>query len=136
MSKNDSRIEVYTDGECPLCKWMRAKVEPFDRDHRIEWLNFRDPEILERAAPRTLAEMNEEMHVRDAVGRWTSGFGAWAEVLRVLPRWRVLAPLMTKWPLTRLGALFYAWLAKRRYTLFGIPPPCDESGVCSLHTRK
>jgi predicted DCC family thiol-disulfide oxidoreductase YuxK len=136
MSKTDSRIEVYTDGECPLCKWMRARVEPFDRDHRLEWLDFRDPEILERAAPRTFAEMNEEMHVRDAKGRWTGGYAAWAEVLRVLPFWRLLAPLMMIWPLTRLGPVFYSWLARRRYTLFGVPPPCDADGVCSLHAPK
>jgi predicted DCC family thiol-disulfide oxidoreductase YuxK len=115
---------------------MRAKVEPFDRHHRIEWLNFRDPEILKRAAPHTLEEMNEEMYVRDAEGRWSVGFAAWAEVLRVLPALRWLSPLMKIWPLSRLGKLFYAWLAKRRYTLFGVPPPCDASGVCSLHARK
>ena len=82
MSKSDARIEVYTDGECPLCQWMRAKVEPFDRDGRIEWLNFRDPEVLERAAPYTFEQLNEEMHVHDAQGRWTGGYLAWAEVLR------------------------------------------------------
>ena len=37
-----ARIEVYTDGECPLCQWMRSKVEPFDREHRIDWMNYRD----------------------------------------------------------------------------------------------
>lgn len=136
MSKTEARIEVYTDGECPLCKWMRAKVEPFDRDGRIEWLNFRDPEVLKRAAPYTFEQMNEEMHVRDSQGRWTGGYLAWAEVLRVLPGWRLLAPVMTLWPLTRLGPLFYTWLARRRYTLFGVPPPCDANGVCSLHARE
>ena len=29
--------------------------------------------------------------------------------------------------------LLYHWLAARRYTLFGVPPPCDASGVCQLH---
>ncbi|MBV9957117.1 MAG: DUF393 domain-containing protein [Acidobacteria bacterium] len=136
MSATEKRLEVYTDGECPLCQWMRAKVEPFDRRHRLEWLNFRDPEVLERAAPRTFAEMNEEMHVRDAEGRWSGGYAAWVEVLRVLPGWRVLTPLMSLWPMTRLGPLFYGWLARRRYTLFGVPPPCDADGVCSLHKPK
>jgi predicted DCC family thiol-disulfide oxidoreductase YuxK len=131
-----ARIEVYTDGECPLCKWMRARVEPFDRRHRIEWLNYRDPEVLERAAPHTFQEMNEEMHVRRADGRWAKGYAGWVEVLRVLPGWRWFAPVMSLWPLTRLGPVLYGWLARRRYRLFGIPPPCDESGVCSLHAPK
>jgi len=135
-SKSTERIEVYTDGECPLCKWMRARVEPFDRDGRIEWLNFRDPEVQKRAAPHTLAELNEEMHVRDAKGVWSSGYAGWIEVLRVLRGWRVLAPIMSLWPLNRLGPVFYRWLARRRYTLFGVPPPCDADGVCSLHAPK
>jgi predicted DCC family thiol-disulfide oxidoreductase YuxK len=47
---NSSKLEVYTDGQCSLCRWMRARVEPLDRDQRIEWLDYNDPEILKRAA--------------------------------------------------------------------------------------
>ena len=70
---NRTRIEVYTDGECPLCQWMRAKVEPFDRQHRIDWMNYRDPEVLSRAAPHTFQELNEEMHARTPDGRCRIG---------------------------------------------------------------
>ena len=51
------RIEVYTDGQCPLCRWTRQRVEPFDRNGRIEWLDYNDPEMLSRAAPHTFHEM-------------------------------------------------------------------------------
>lgn len=129
-----SRLEVYTDFECPLCQWMRSRVEPFDRDKRIDWMNYRDPEVLERA-PYSFEEMNEEMHARRADGRWSSGYDAWVEVTRVLPRWRLLPPILSHWPFTSLGPVLYRWLASRRYKLFGVPPPCDESGVCSLHKR-
>jgi predicted DCC family thiol-disulfide oxidoreductase YuxK len=112
---------------------MRARVEPLDRDHRIEWLDYNDPEILKRAAPHTCEEMAEEMHVRTAGGRWSKGYFAWIEVIRVLPRWGWLTSVMSVWPPTKLGPIFYRWLAKRRYTLFGVPPPCDASGVCHLH---
>lgn len=128
-----AHIEVYTDGECPLCKWMRARVEPFDREHRIEWLNFRDPEILNRAAPYSFEELNEEMHARTLDGRWSAGYHAWLEVLRVLKGWRWLVPLLSIWPFTRVGPVLYRWLANRRYSLFGVPPPCDPHGVCALH---
>jgi predicted DCC family thiol-disulfide oxidoreductase YuxK len=135
-STQSDRIEVYTDGECPLCQWMRSKVEPFDRDGRIDWLNYRDPQVLERAAPHTFAEMNEEMHARNSKGQWSRGYGAWVEVLRVLRGWRWIAPVLAIWPFTALGPVVYKWLARRRYALFGVPPPCDESGVCSLHSPK
>ncbi len=132
----NARIEVYTDGQCPLCRWVRARVEPFDRDGRIEWHDFNEPEALARAAPHTFAEMAAEMHVRRPDGSWSKGYFSWLDVLRVLPRWRWLASVLALWPFTSLGPVFYRWLASRRYTLFGIPPPCDASGVCALHQPK
>ena len=131
--KHADKIEVYTDGQCNLCRWMRARVEPLDRDGRIEWLDYNDPEVLQRAAPRTREEMAAEMHTHTGNGCWSKGYFAWIQVIRVLPRWKWLAPLMSVWPFTKLGPIFYGWLAARRYTLFGVPPPCDASGACQLH---
>ena len=133
LARRAGRIEVYTDGRCPLCRWMRARVEPHDREARIEWLDYNEPENQLRAAPHTLPELAEEMHVRRPEGTWSKGFEGWLDVLRVLPRWRWLAGVLALWPFRALGPLFYRWLARRRYSLFGIPPPCDAEGVCSLH---
>jgi predicted DCC family thiol-disulfide oxidoreductase YuxK len=126
-------IDVLTDGDCPLCRWMRARVEPFDVRKRLHWLNFREPEVLAMAAPLTFDELNNEMYAHLPDGKWVRGFDAWIAVLSVLPRLRWLSKLLSLWPLTRLGPLFYRWVAKRRFTLFGIPPPCSPDGVCSLH---
>ena len=112
---------------------MRARVEPLDRKGRLEWLDYNDPKILRRAIPHTRAEMAEEMYVRAPNGLWSKGYAAWIEVIRVLPRWKWLTPIMSVWPFNKLGPIFYLWLASRRYTLFGVPPPCDVSGVCRLH---
>ena len=134
MSKTD-KLEVYTDGQCPLCKWLREKVDPYDRHRRIEWLNYRDPKI-QTSTPYTFEQLDTEMHTRRvADGKWAAGFGAWIEVLRVLPRWRWLAGVLSIWPFTSLGPVFYRALAKRRYQIFGVPPPCDPNGVCTLHSQ-
>ena len=69
------KIEVYTDGQCNLCRWMRARVEPLDCNQRIEWLDYNDPEILRRAAPRTREEMTNEMHTQ-VNGSWSKGYFA------------------------------------------------------------
>lgn len=130
---SEDKIEVFTDGRCNLCRWMRARVEPLDRDHRIEWLNYNDPLVLKRAAPHSRQEMAEEMHAHSPNGRWSKGYFAWIEVIRVLPRWKWLVPILAVWPFTKIGPAFYRWLARRRYTLFGVPPPCDADGVCQLH---
>ncbi len=131
------QLEVYTDGRCPLCQWLRARVEPFDVERRLEWIDYHDTVALARAQPYTSAELAAEMHVRDARdGVWRKGYWAWLAVLGVLPRWRWLVPVLRLWPLRALGPHVYHFVASHRYTLFGIPPPCDESGVCQLHTQK
>lgn len=128
-----AQLEVYTDGQCPLCRWMRAKVEPRDSFKRIKWLDYRDPEVQSRT-PFTFEQLDAEMHAQKIEdGRWSAGYLAWLDVMRQLPRWRFVAPLLSFWPFTSLGRLFYRWLAKRRYQLFGVPPPCDPNGLCSLH---
>ena len=108
---------------------MPRSLLQLDRQRRIEWLDYNDPQILQRAAPRTREEMANEMHTRTTAGSWSKGYFAWIEVIRVLPRWKWLAPIMALWPFRKLGPIFYGWLAARRYTLFGVPPPCDASGV-------
>ena len=121
------------DGRCNLCRWARSHVEPYDRERHIVWLDYNQPEAQRRAAPHTLAELAEEMHVRRSDGVWTKGYYGWLDVLAVLPRWRLLSRLLALRPFTRLGPVFYRWLARRRYSLFGVPPPCDPEGACSLH---
>lgn len=134
--KETARLEVYTDGQCPLCRWMRSKVEPRDRFHRIAWMDYRDPGIRGRT-PYSFEELDAEMHARRiADGGWSAGFEAWLDVMRVLPRWCFVAPLLSLRPFTFLGRHFYRWLATRRYKLFGIPPPCDEGGLCALHKEQ
>ena len=128
-------LEVYTDGKCPLCQWVRAKVEPLDSLRQLRWFDYNDPSVEGRAAPELLSAMADEMHVRRLRdGRWFRGFEAWIEVLQALPGvWRLLSKTLGLWPFRRIGPALYRWIAHRRYKLFGVPPPCDSRAVCSLH---
>ncbi len=130
------QIEVYTDGACPLCRWSRERVEPLDTKGRIVWLDLRTPEAQERALPHTPEQLADEMHVRRADGAWFKGYAGWLEVLGVLPRTTLLARLLKRWPFRAAGPVLYRWLARRRFSLFGVPPPCDAGGTCAIHTRK
>jgi predicted DCC family thiol-disulfide oxidoreductase YuxK len=127
------RLEVYMDGLCPLCRWLREKVERRDRFNRIRWMDYRDPAV-QSSTPYTFKEFDEAMRTRRITdGHWSAGYEGWLEVMRILPRWHFIVPVLSVWPFTAMGKLFYRWLAKRRYKLFGIPPPCGPEGVCSLH---
>ena len=131
-----AKLEVYTDGKCPLCQWSRRQIEPLDVNRRLEWLDYHDPDALRRAAPHARKQLADEMHVHLPDGTWARGYGAWVEVIGVLPRWRWLKGLLSRWPFTALGPFLYRQLAKRRYQIFGVPPPCDDAGVCSIHAKK
>lgn len=134
--KATTRLEVYTDGQCPLCRWVRERVEPLDRERHLEWLDYNEPEILARAAPRTFEELRAEMHVRRKVdGAWLRGFDAWREVLAQLPKFRMLAAPLGFPIVSALGRAAYKIIANNRYTIFGVPPPCDPNGVCQLHRK-
>jgi predicted DCC family thiol-disulfide oxidoreductase YuxK len=126
-----SQIQVYYDGECPLCRWFRAKVEPLDTGGRLQWINFRETEVTGNGAP-TFEQLDAEMFVRTPDMRWQGGFEAWAEIVKVLPGLGWFGKLMTLWPLSWIGPYFYRWIAARRFWLFGIPPPCGQSGVCQV----
>ena len=130
------RLEVYTDGRCPLCQWSRRQVEPLDVNRRLEWLDYHDPDALGRAAPHTPKQLADEMHVRRPDGTWARGYWAWVEVVGVLPRWGWLKGPLAGWPFKSFGPFLYRQLAKRRYQIFGVPPPCDDAGVCSVHAKK
>src|SRR2546425_12623524 len=102
---------------------MRVRVEPLDRDGRIEWVDYNDPEILKRAGPHTREEMAQEMHTRTADGRWSKGYFAWIEVIRVLPRWKWLVPILLICPVREIGPSFYARLGPPHSTLARVARP-------------
>lgn len=139
-TRENHAIEVYTDGQCPLCRWLRARVEPRDHQGRIRWIDYHDRAAMPSDAAKnlTFAEMSRAMHVRRTDnGRWATGFAACLEILGVLaPGWRLIGRLLGAWPLRLAGPLLYKFIAKRRYSLFGIPPPCDPDGACSLRAAK
>ncbi len=131
------RIRIYDDGRCSFCQWARSKVERFDVAHRLE---FRDYHQHAAEAPFPFTDLDRAMHVQTPDGHWHVGFFGWLEILRVLPRWRWLARVMSVPPLRWIGPLLYRLVAGNRYRIpmfvlrwLGAPPVCDER--CDLPTQ-
>jgi predicted DCC family thiol-disulfide oxidoreductase YuxK len=124
-------VRVYDDGHCPFCQWAQQTITRFDRDHRLDFRDYNLPEIAaETPFPRE--QLDYRMHVQTPDGQWHAGFFGWMAILRVLPRWRWLARVMSAPPIRWLGPVMYQFVADHRYQVphrllrfLGAPQPCD-----------
>ena len=102
-------LTVYYDGDCPLC---RMEIGHYQKQTGAEAIAFVDaaqaPDRLAEDLTRT--DALARFHVRDANGALISGAAAFAQIWRVLPRWRWAARLAA-WP----GVL---WVMERAYRAF------------------
>jgi predicted DCC family thiol-disulfide oxidoreductase YuxK len=124
------KTRVFMDGSCPFCRAARARIEPFDTHHEVEFIDYRDAASAAEA-PFSREALDAEMHVQLPNGSWQIGFFGWAAVLRRLPAWRWLGRLMIAPPFRWFGPSIYRWIARNRYSLPGMPQPCSEH-ACGL----
>jgi predicted DCC family thiol-disulfide oxidoreductase YuxK len=127
---NSLNLRVYYDGACPFCQGIKSRVARFDTRHRVDFMDYHHPATASEA-PFPEAALAAEMHACGSDGRWHIGYFAWAAILRELPAWKWLGWLMIMPPFRWFGPAIYRWIARRRYSLFGLPVPCDEH-ACTL----
>lgn len=125
-------LQVYTDGACPFCRWVRAKVEPYDTRGEVSFRDYNIPEVATES-PFSRQEFDREMKVRTPDGHWHGGFFAWTAILKVLPAWRWLGAILAAPPMRWIGPSLYRLIAANRYRIPGIPKPCD--GSCPVELR-
>lgn len=91
------RIEVFYDGQCPLCRREIRMLQKFDRHRRIRFTDIAqsgfDPASY---GGRTMDDFMREIQGRRADGRWITG----VEVFRELYSAVGAGPLVwiTRWP--------------------------------------
>ena len=112
---DEKPVEVWMDGNCPLCRRSMAWCEARDPDGRIRFHDFQaasDEELpVERGA------MERSMWVRGADGSLLEGFDAWRRILLEVPGWRWLAGAVALPPLRWLGPPVYRLVAHNRHRL-------------------
>jgi predicted DCC family thiol-disulfide oxidoreductase YuxK len=128
-----NHLRVYNDGRCPFCQWVQQMITRWDRDHRLVFRDYHDPAAAAET-PFPFEQLHQRMHVQTPDGWWHTGFFGWIAVLRVLPRWRLLASVMNLPPVRWIGPSIYRFIANRRYGiagtilgLLGAPRPCKQS---------
>jgi predicted DCC family thiol-disulfide oxidoreductase YuxK len=127
------QFEVLLDGSCAFCQWVRARVEPYDTNLRVQFLDYNDSQVAART-PFPRNELDDEMHVRTPEGAWLRGYPAWIAILRELPNLAWLDRIGGWPPFSWIGPSIYRFIARHRYTLPGAPPRCN-SGSCEVPDR-
>jgi predicted DCC family thiol-disulfide oxidoreductase YuxK len=120
----DTRPVVFYDGGCPLCRREIAHYRRLRGAADLRWVDVvGEPDNLEKFGLSVEAAM-QELHVRDADGRWQRGVDAFLIIWRHLPRYRWLAWLVSGTGLRAPLAWAYRRFAARRYR-----QRCD-AGAC------
>lgn len=125
--------DVFTDRSCSFCRWSQSKIEPYDSDSRLKFMDYNDPAIAAQT-PFPRAELDSQMHVRTPDGVWLKGYDAWVVLLRALPKLAWLGRLAGLPPLRWIGPSLYAFIARHRYSLPGAPARC-EGDTCAISGR-
>lgn len=124
---SSDRWTLIFDGECGICRrsvdWIRLR----DRDGRVEAIPFQDPAVPERFPEIPPERFTQAMQLVSPLGRRWEGARAAEELLRLLPRWRGLAPFF-RIPLVRtIADRAYRWVARNRGRL-GCGDHCPLEG--------
>jgi predicted DCC family thiol-disulfide oxidoreductase YuxK len=108
------RIAVIYDGACPLCRGSVEWIRTRDRAGAFAFVPFQDPGFAERFPQVPLPACEQAVTLVLPDGSLRSGADALPEILRRLPRWRLLAPLLGWRAVRPLARRVYNHIAARR----------------------
>ena len=107
-----ANIEVWFDGECPVCRMEVGWYRAMDRQGRIAWTDITALADSELPPDKSREDLLNRFHVRDVDGRWHVAVDAFARIWRELPVLRHLAFLFTVPGLRQAAGLFYRLFLK------------------------
>ncbi len=119
-------VEVFFDGECPLCMREIRMLRRRDREERIQFTDIAAPTFDAAAYGTTQADLMARIRGRLPDGTWIQG----VEVFRRLyaaAGFRVIAAIMGVPGISHLLGLAYRVFAANRLRLTGrcTPASCD-----------
>ncbi len=113
------RHAILYDGACGLCQRSALFLRRFDFFGRIEWIDVRFWEAVQRRFPALdRARCMEELHVVRPDGAVRAGFDAYRSVLWILPGLAPLAPFLYIPGVAGFGRRIYREIAGRRAGFF------------------
>lgn len=112
------RYTVIYDGHCKICGRTVKLLTKWDRNHELEIIPSQNPGVRERFPWIPASSYTESVQViRTRDGKTWQAAAALEELLKVLPKGRLISWLF-KIPLVRpLVEKFYRWFARNRYRM-------------------
>src|SRR5260370_40075247 len=129
--RGTANYDIFLEGTCSFCRWSQAKIEPYDSNGRLRFLDYNDAAVAAQA-PFPRADLDQEMHLRTPEGKWLRGFAAWLALLRVLPRLVGLPPVSSGPPPGWLGPPLSALPSRCPSGLSWAPPPHGPATLWTL----
>ena len=116
--ESTARIELFYDGECPLCSREVGWLASRDRAGRVAFIDIAAPDFDAQAVGKSMDELMGSLHARTRAGVWLTGMDVFRAVYAEVGLGRWLAP--TGWPVLRpIFDLLYAIFARIRPYLPG-----------------
>ncbi len=106
-------VLVLYDADCGICTRSVCWLARRDRDRQLDLEPLQQAVRVAPDAPPE-SELVAALHVRAADGRWHRGGDAVLTALEALPRWRLLAGLVRRTPLTWVVEPAYRLVAANR----------------------
>jgi predicted DCC family thiol-disulfide oxidoreductase YuxK len=112
------RYTVIYDGHCKVCGKMVKLLTRWDRNHDLELIPSQAPGIRARfpwIPPRAYVESVQVVRTRD--GKTWQAAAALEELLKILPKGRLISWLFSIPFVRPLVDRFYRWFARNRYRM-------------------
>ena len=118
--KDTSKVTMYHDGDCPLCKFEIAAMQKLDTKKAIRWVDITQEKEALTEAGITYQQAMARIHVKDKNQNMVSGVRGFLAVWEHLPYYRRVVPIIRNVPflLTIMEAV-YVVFAKYRLPMTG-----------------
>ena len=105
-------IQVFYDGDCPVCQLEVDLYQKFGDGTAIVWTNIVALSDAQLPADKDRQSLLNKFHVRDADNAWHIGVDAFARIWKQLPGFRYFAFLFSVPGLRQIAELCYRGFLK------------------------
>ena len=125
---HDWRVEVFYDGDCPLCVKEIDMIRRFDGDRRIRFTNIADKSFRADDYGKTFDEFMDKIQGRLRDGTWIEGVEVFRQLYAAIGLWPVI--WVTRLPgIKHMLNAGYNVFAKNRLRWTG---RCSPDGECDV----